>query len=511
MTTRVNNRMINGASVNVLDFGADPTGNLDSSSALQQAFNTATGRVTIPNGTYKVDSNIVVNLTSDINISGNNSRFVFASGITYPALSFTCNNNNIIFDDVEFEELDPSQGILLNITGAEKSEISRIKGTSLRYPVKVSNTESTDIYGCDLEGLYEASSLCFDTRGISNTKIYNNRTKYFSTAVSATHTNTDAKLYSIIGNTFLETFDTCIFWRSISTDATPNFVDEFVCSGNHLEDSGKGAVKVEIPNGNQTTMRLASITGNTFRGWGKEVGSAAIHINNAVSATGAIINRVISTGNSLHGRLLDDTYDVAGFSRAHFIQGVDNCILSDVCQDIASAGCLVTRSKNIKNTSVYTNCNLSSFKDSASIVYESSVSNVSDASIVDNCVDGSGVYLNKVQNYQLSGMYMNTDRYGIEEDSSGAAGEKIQGGVYVGCVLTGNTLGPILYALGEAPFSFEKGCSDDTGARDRGDTTKRNALGFNAFNSRGFTYLNTDTGNLDVYTGNNIWTSATLA
>jgi hypothetical protein len=60
--------MITGASVSVLDFGADPTGATDSTSAINAAlaFSVATGKpgvVTIPSGTYKCTSTITVDVS----------------------------------------------------------------------------------------------------------------------------------------------------------------------------------------------------------------------------------------------------------------------------------------------------------------------------------------------------------------------------------------------------------------------------------------------------------------
>ena len=62
--TKAHNRMIDGANVNVLDFGADPTGVTDSTAAIQAAINVG-GAVYIPAGTYSVtgltlDDNLVM-------------------------------------------------------------------------------------------------------------------------------------------------------------------------------------------------------------------------------------------------------------------------------------------------------------------------------------------------------------------------------------------------------------------------------------------------------------------
>jgi polygalacturonase len=61
--TKVSYSMIDGAVVNVLDYGADPTGAADSTSAIQAAINSfASGRGTVwfPIGTFKVTSTITV-------------------------------------------------------------------------------------------------------------------------------------------------------------------------------------------------------------------------------------------------------------------------------------------------------------------------------------------------------------------------------------------------------------------------------------------------------------------
>jgi hypothetical protein len=69
--TKATYSMIEGASANVLDYGADPTGVADSTAAIQAAIN-ASDYVFIPAGTYKVTSTINVN---------NNNKNIFGAGI----------------------------------------------------------------------------------------------------------------------------------------------------------------------------------------------------------------------------------------------------------------------------------------------------------------------------------------------------------------------------------------------------------------------------------------------
>lgn len=56
--TKVHNRMVAGAVNNVLDYGADPTGVADSTSAIQAALNA--GVTYIPTGTYRVTSSLLL-------------------------------------------------------------------------------------------------------------------------------------------------------------------------------------------------------------------------------------------------------------------------------------------------------------------------------------------------------------------------------------------------------------------------------------------------------------------
>ena len=68
--TKASYSMITGAVVNVIDFGADPTGATDSTVAIQAAINSVTnGTVYFPNGTYSI--NTTLNIDADTKISLN--------------------------------------------------------------------------------------------------------------------------------------------------------------------------------------------------------------------------------------------------------------------------------------------------------------------------------------------------------------------------------------------------------------------------------------------------------
>ena len=59
--TKVSYSMITGAPVNVLDFGADPTGVPDSQPPLQAAINPGATEILLPSGTYRLTSGLVIN------------------------------------------------------------------------------------------------------------------------------------------------------------------------------------------------------------------------------------------------------------------------------------------------------------------------------------------------------------------------------------------------------------------------------------------------------------------
>jgi hypothetical protein len=69
--TKVSYSMITGAPVNVIDYGADPTGVADSQPAIQAAINSGATDIVIPEGTYRVNSSITIEASSAVrNITG---------------------------------------------------------------------------------------------------------------------------------------------------------------------------------------------------------------------------------------------------------------------------------------------------------------------------------------------------------------------------------------------------------------------------------------------------------
>lgn len=69
--TKVSYSMITGAPVNVLDFGADPTGVADSQPAIQAAIDSGAEQIIIPSGQYRLNSGLVIDKNNPVKrISG---------------------------------------------------------------------------------------------------------------------------------------------------------------------------------------------------------------------------------------------------------------------------------------------------------------------------------------------------------------------------------------------------------------------------------------------------------
>ena len=74
--TKASYSMIAGAPINVLDYGADPTGTNDSSSAIQTALDVL-GSVYIPSGTYKISADLTIKSNTCVEF---NQKAIFKAG-----------------------------------------------------------------------------------------------------------------------------------------------------------------------------------------------------------------------------------------------------------------------------------------------------------------------------------------------------------------------------------------------------------------------------------------------
>ena len=102
--TKATNSMIQGAQGNLLDFGADPTGVADSSTAILNALQSGSQFVYVPPGTYSMTSNISASLPTDVTFYGHGTIiYTGLTGNTNPLIAVEVNDHTFTVDGISFD------------------------------------------------------------------------------------------------------------------------------------------------------------------------------------------------------------------------------------------------------------------------------------------------------------------------------------------------------------------------------------------------------------------------
>lgn len=125
--TKVTYSMVNGAVVNVLDYGADPTGVADSTTAIQNAINSfpsGNGAIYIPTGEYKVTSTITI-AQNGIRLFGDgNKQSVIAFVPTAPDTCIYASRGANVLYNCTIEKLGFAGGTSFKKIALELSDFS---------------------------------------------------------------------------------------------------------------------------------------------------------------------------------------------------------------------------------------------------------------------------------------------------------------------------------------------------------------------------------------------------
>lgn len=147
--TKATYSLIEGAPLNVLDFGADPTGVADSTAAIQAAIDTALNntQVFVPVGNYLIGSTIVFPATSkNIRLSGYGATFTVAG--THSCLDLTVQNENYGWHTVEGLTLQGPNNYY-----AGTMSVSLGSGILIRRTTNSINAAyNTEIRDCNIQG-----------------------------------------------------------------------------------------------------------------------------------------------------------------------------------------------------------------------------------------------------------------------------------------------------------------------------------------------------------------------
>ena len=155
--TKATYSMVTGAPYNVLDYGADPTGNTDSTSAIQTAINAAgvtRGMVYFPTGTYQCSSTIT--MSPYVTLKGSNSA---ASVVKWSStgdgmrMTSTLNSPTQVYNVIEdllfwCTNAANTGGGYVDIAGVEIN-FKRFRVQGFKYGIILDQSELVDIEVCN--------------------------------------------------------------------------------------------------------------------------------------------------------------------------------------------------------------------------------------------------------------------------------------------------------------------------------------------------------------------------
>ena len=265
--TKVHQRMISGASANVLDFGADPTGVADSKDPIQAALNSQDA-VYFPAGTYRISGGLLYNSNnfiygdgdaSVIRLDNNTNANMFFPNIT---LGTEVSPTNVSVDNVSFKDIcldqnftDPAQwseSIMTLVAVSAKNMVVE--------NVHFKNPEGDCIYVSWSYGGQKSSVLPYDI-DISNCRFSGNNINRNGISVVT------GNQIRIIGNHFYKMTKTDM---PGPIDLEPNVITETITNvtiASNTFDQCHGSVTTYIPSSDPLTynsIKNVSIIGNVF-------------------------------------------------------------------------------------------------------------------------------------------------------------------------------------------------------------------------------------------------------
>jgi hypothetical protein len=327
--TKVSNSMQSSAPVSVIDYGADPTGNLDSTTAIQAAIDStnATNGVLFPAGTYLITSTLDLTNKTGINFYGTGMRVTTLNFSNISSHGFdmtgadTCSVSEIAINATGGS---PKAGILLarELSGSAGGfcKFSRVRlvgwdvgiysyGSELNYYEGVVSANKVALFSNAANPLsYTSSFVTIATGGQSNTYLTWMHGQLES--VAALDATYDAALV-------LEDVNSCNFYNPILMSRGANlgsnvqirsFAKNVAFFGGRLESIGAIGFKIDGLGVNRLTLQnidvapvypdafalvgkgtTGSVSGLTILGCGM-VGANVANLVNLDILTGALLD-----------------------------------------------------------------------------------------------------------------------------------------------------------------------------------------------------------------------------
>ena len=151
--TKISYSMITGAPVNVLDFGADPTGVADSRTAIQAAIASGAVEIIIPSGTYRLNSGLTISKNNAVKkISG----FDMSTTLKlYTATTASIFNIQYVSPPPETKQFFTIENLILDSNGTKADAFLTygILSTGTSY-AQFNNIRATNFSGsgCEIKG-----------------------------------------------------------------------------------------------------------------------------------------------------------------------------------------------------------------------------------------------------------------------------------------------------------------------------------------------------------------------
>lgn len=299
--TKVSYSMINGAYVNVLDYGADPTGAVDSSAALQAAIDAAAGRVVYaPAGTYRINTQLTYNTTTVLAaglklIGEGMSKTVFDTRVAGAAMLSISGGNNYTFQ-----------------MGGYLADFSIITNAA---PANADGIEMRSVWHCDVERVSIKSLARFGFR-------------IYSTVAPG---DPDSSAYINFRNCRSDNNGYGFRMTSAAASIGISFVTIEDCS-----ISNNTLIGVSLSNANVIRIQRCGITGNT---------EGVTQLPNGVGNQFLFIeDNELGNGNTNHNCSIAGVYS-GSFNRNRIVQnagetGVYGLILGDGTQDVTEFECV---------------------------------------------------------------------------------------------------------------------------------------------------------------------------
>jgi len=310
--------------INVVMYGADPTGSADSLSAIQAAIDAVgtSGHVYFPKGTYKITN--AIRIGSNIKMSGDG----YASQISYAGTG-----------GVTVDWLIGGSGtawfMVLNENGHQRAgtvdtniEICHLRftytsGTS-PHTILLMNTTDCSVHHCYQDG--GAADLC----SFLKSKYYRVTDNYSTGNVNCAYDNWDGPSHAVIANNVAVVGNggSGIFVNGVATDTTtPTNNDGFNISitGNTIVAGHTGCLQGIYISGliGSSTVKYVTVTGNVIKSDGSNVFQRGIDVRmgNFVTVIGNIVVgpctlngiEITSDYNTITGNIVTDVTGVGDY------------------------------------------------------------------------------------------------------------------------------------------------------------------------------------------------------